>query len=208
VAIEFVPFGWSSLAGDLIAHRFDVAMSGIYETDERIQTLLMSQPYFETPLALIVPSHRAEIFLDAGGVLSQSGLKLAVFDDPVLVPLSRRLFPNAQLVIVPDYNHLPDAMNQVDAAVWTMEQATAWSAEHTGFTAVAPDHISEPISTGFAMAPDSAELGAYVSQWLQLRADDGFRAEQIAYWLQLQPRHSSRPRWNLLDDLHARFRHG
>ena len=208
VAIEFVPFTWTSMAKDLIDHRFDVAMSGIYETDERIQTLLMSQPYFATPLSLIVPSHRAEIFLDAGGVLSQPGLKLAVFDDPVLVPLSRRLFPNAQLVIVPDYNHLPDTMNRVDGAVWTMEQATAWAAEHDGFTAVAPEHISEPISTGFAMAPDSTELGGYVSQWLRLRADDGFRAEQIAYWLQLQPRHSTRPRWNLLDFLHARFGRG
>jgi proton glutamate symport protein len=205
VAIEFVPFSWTSLAGDLIDHRFDVAMSGIYETDERIQTLLMSQPYFATPLALIVPSHRAEIFLDAGSVLSQPGLKLAVFDDPVLVPLSRRLFPNAQLVIVPDYNHLPDTMDRVDGAVWTLEQATAWAAEHDGFTAVAPDHISGPISTGFAMAPDSTELGGYMSQWLQLRADDGFRAEQIAYWLQLRPRQSTRPRWNLLDFLHARF---
>jgi proton glutamate symport protein len=205
VAIEFVPFTWTSLAGDLIDHRFDVAMSGIYETDERIQTLLMSQPYFATPLALIVPSQRAEIFLDAGGVLSQPELKLAVFDDPVLVPLSRRLFPNAQLVIVPDYSHLPDTMNRVDGAVWTLEQGTAWAAEHDGFTAVAPDHISRPISTGFAMAPDSTELGGYVSQWLQLRADDGFRAEQIAYWLQLRPRQSTRPRWNLLDFLHARF---
>ena len=165
----------------------------------------MSQPYFATPVALIVPSQRAEIFLDAGGVLSQPELKLAVFDDPVLVPLSRRLFPNAQLVIVPDYSHLPDTMNRVDGAVWTLEQGTAWAAEHDGFTAVAPDHISRPISTGFAMAPDSTELGGYVSQWLQLRADDGFRAEQIAYWLQLRPRQSTRPRWNLLDFLHARF---
>jgi proton glutamate symport protein len=205
VAIEFVPFTWTSLAGDLMDHRFDVAMSGIYETDERIQTLLMSPPYFATPLALIVPSPRAEIFLDAGSVLSQPGLKLAVFDDPVLVPLSRRLFPNAQLVIVPDYNHLPDTMDRVDGAVWTLEQATAWAAEHDGFTAVAPDHISRPISTGFAMAPDSTELGGYVSQWLQLRADDGFRAEQIAYWLQLRPRQSTHPRWNLLDFLRTRF---
>jgi proton glutamate symport protein len=208
VAIEFVPFAWSSMAGDLVDHRFDLAMSGIYETDERIQTLLMSDPYFATPLALIVPSERAENFLDAGGVLSQPGLKLAVFDDPVLVPLSRTLFPNAQLMIVPDYNRLPDTINQVDGAVWTLEQATAWAAEHTGFTAVAPAHISEPISIGFAMAPDSTELAGYVSQWLQLRADDGFRAEQIAYWLQLHPRQSTRPRWNLIDFLHARFSHG
>jgi proton glutamate symport protein len=205
VAIEFVPFAWPSLARDLSDHRFDVAMSGIYETDQRIQVLVMSQPYYATPLALIVPSNRAESFLDSDGELSRLGLKLAVFDDPVLVPLSRRLFPKAQLVIVDDYDSLPGLMNRVDGAVWTLQQATAWAAQHSGFTAVAPGHLSGPISTVYAMAPDSGELGAYVSQWLQLRTDDGFRAEQIAYWLQLHPRRPGSPRWNLLDFLLERY---
>jgi proton glutamate symport protein len=207
VAIEFVPFAWVNLSNDLVEHRFDIAMSGIYETNERIQTLLMSDPYFETPIALIVPSSRAEIYLDGEGVLSHPGQKLAVFDDPVLVPLSRRLFPNAQIVTVPDYNSLPSIMNGMDGAVWTLEQATAWAAEHPGFTAVAPDHVYGPISTAFAMAPDSTELAGYVSRWLQLRANDGFRGEQIAYWFQLRPRHSTRSRWNLFDYLRARYGH-
>ncbi len=205
VSIELVPFAWPTLAGDLVDHRFDIAMSGIYDTDERIQALTVSPPYFATPLALIVPSSHAETFLDADE-LSRPGLKLAVFDDPVLVPLSHRLFPKAQLVIVPNYDSLPGINHPVEGAVWTLEQATAWAAEHPGFTAVAPDHLSGPISTVFAMAPDAGELGAYVSQWLQLRADDGFRAEQIAYWFQLRPRRSSGPRWNLLDFLRGRFR--
>jgi ABC-type amino acid transport substrate-binding protein len=204
VSIELVPFAWQRLAGDLTDHRFDIAMSGIYDTDERIQALVVSPPYYATPLALIVPSPRAEAFLDADGELSRPGLKLAVFDDPVLVPLSRRLFPRAQLVIVPDYDSLPGIYHRVEAAVWTLEQATAWASEHPGFTAVAPDHLSGPISTVFVMAPDSGELGAYVGQWLQLRADDGFHAEQVAYWFQLRPRQSSSPRWNLLDFLRGR----
>ncbi len=200
VSIQLVPFAWPSLAGDLVDHRFDIAMSGIYDTDQRIQSLIVSPPYYATPVALIVPSPRAETFLDAEQ-LSRPGLKLAVFDDPVLIPLSRRLFPKAELVIVPNYDSLPGSDRPVEGAVWTLEQAAAWAAEHPGFTAVAPDHLSGPISTVFAMAPDSAELGAFVSQWLQLRADDGFRAEQIAYWFQLRPRRPSTPRWNLLDFL-------
>ena len=200
VSIELVPFAWPNLAGDLVDHRFDIAMSGIYDTDQRIQSLIVSPPYYATPLALIVPSPRAETFLDAEQ-LSRPGLKLAVFDDPVLIPLSRRLFPKAELVIVPNYDSLPGNDRPVEGAVWTLEQAAAWAAEHPGFTAVAPDHLSGPISTVFAMAPDSVELGGFVSQWLQLRADDGFRAEQIAYWFQLRPRQTRTPRWNLLDFL-------
>jgi Na+/H+-dicarboxylate symporter len=205
VSIEFFPFAFDTLAADLVDHRFDIAMSGIYDTDERIQSLIVSPPYYATPLALIVPSPRAEIFLDADGELSRPGLRLAVFDDPVLVPLSRRLFPKAQLVIVPNYDSLPGINHSVEGAVWTLQQATAWAAEHPGFTAVAPNLLSGPISTVFAMAPDSGGLGAYVSQWLQLHADDGFRAQQIAYWFQLHPRRSSGPRWNLLDFLRGRF---
>ena len=39
VSIQFVPFAWPTLARDLVDHRFDVGMSGIYETHERIQAL-------------------------------------------------------------------------------------------------------------------------------------------------------------------------
>src|SRR6185437_1057248 len=36
VRLEFVPFTWDGLAGDLAARRFDIAMSGIYITDQRL----------------------------------------------------------------------------------------------------------------------------------------------------------------------------
>ncbi len=204
VAIEFVPFTSPTLARDLSDHRFDIAMSGIYENDERLQSLTMSPAYYESPLALIVRSADAAKFLD-GNAVSRSGLKLAVYDDSVLVPLSRNLFPNAQLVILPDYEGLP-GMTQVNGAVWTLEQGTAWAAEHTGFTAVAPDNLSGVVPAAYAMAPDAGELGAYMSQWLQLRNADGFRAEQIAYWMQLNHHRAREPRWNLIDLLLRRYR--
>jgi ABC-type amino acid transport substrate-binding protein len=199
VAIEFVPFAAPTLARDLSDHRFDIAMSGIYENDQRLQSLTMSPAYYESPVALLVPSGDASTFLDGNAAVSRAGLKLAVYDDPVLVPLSRSLFPKAQLVVIPNYDPLPGM--QVDGAVWTLEQGTAWAAEHAGFTAVAPDNLSGPIPAAYAMAPDAAELGAYIDQWLQLRNADGFRAEQIAYWMQLNHRRAREPRWNLVDVL-------
>jgi proton glutamate symport protein len=208
VAIEFVPFASSTLARDLSEHRFDVAMSGIPENDERLQSLTMSPAYYESPLALIVPSDGAARFLGGDTVLSRPGLKLAVVDDSVLVPLSQSLFPKAQLVIIPDYDSLPGMMTRIDGAVWTLQQATAWAAEHTGFTAVAPENLSGPIPAAYAMAPDAGELGVYVREWLQLRKADGFRAEQIAYWMKLEDRQSRVPRWNLIDFLVQRYGSG
>jgi hypothetical protein len=40
-----------------------------------------------------------------------------------------------------------------------------------------------------------------MSQCLQLREADGFRAEQIVYWMQLNHRRAHEPRWNLMDVL-------
>jgi proton glutamate symport protein len=208
VAVEFVPFGPATLARDLSEHRFDVAMSGIPENDERLQSLTMSPVYYESPLALIVPSDGAARFLDGNAALARPGLKLAVVDDSVLVPLSRRLFPNAELVVIPDYENLPGMMTRVEGAVWTLEQSTAWAAEHAGFTAVAPENLSGPVPAAYAMAPDAGELGTYLSEWLQLRDADGFRAEQIAYWMKLQQRQSRVPRWNLIDFLVRRYGSG
>lgn len=199
VAVEFVPFVAPTLAHDLSGHRFDIAMSGIYENDQRLQSLTMSPAYYESPVALVVPSGNAAKFLDGNATASRNGVKLAVYDDPVLVALSRNLFPKAQLVVTPNYDSLPGM--QVDGAVWTLEQGTAWAAEHSGFTAVAPDNLSGPIPAAYAMAPDAAELGTYIDRWLQLRNADGFRAEQIAYWMQLNHRRAREPRWNLMDVL-------
>ena len=55
VAIEFVPFTSPTLARDLADHRFDIAMSGIYENDERLQSLTMSPAYYESPWLLSCP---------------------------------------------------------------------------------------------------------------------------------------------------------
>ena len=70
VAIEFVPFTSPTLARDLADHRFDIAMSGIYENDERLQSFTMSPAYYESPLALVVPSADAAKFLDGNAGLT------------------------------------------------------------------------------------------------------------------------------------------
>jgi Na+/H+-dicarboxylate symporter/ABC-type amino acid transport substrate-binding protein len=208
VGLEFVPFAWPNLARDLYDHRFDIAMSGIYETDERLQSLIMSPAYYQTRLALLVPSRRAWKFADRGRGAFQPGLKFAVSGDPVLLSLSRRVFPEAQIVTMKNYNELPTMMPGVDGAVWTIDPATVWSAEHSGFTAVAPGEMGLVLPIAYAMAPDAAELSAYVNEWLQLRIADGFRDNQIDYWMQLRSVQRSTARWNLFDSLRERYRAG
>ena len=93
VRLDLIPFHWPDLSDDLIQRQFDLAMAGIYVTDDRLKKFTVSRSYYQSPVALIVSAVRASEFLDRDAILAMPNLRLAVFDDPVLVPMLRRLFP-------------------------------------------------------------------------------------------------------------------
>jgi Na+/H+-dicarboxylate symporter len=205
VKLELIPYAWESLASDLQAGKFDLAMSGIYITPERLQTVGVSRAYYESPIALIVRSDRANLFLNGESIATMRDLKLAAFEGPALLPLVHQLFPKATVKIVPNYDSLPQLGGEVDAAVWTLEQASAWAAAHHGYTAVQPAELGAPIPFAFLFRPGPSDFHDYVDQWLALKGTDGFRQAQIDYWIDGKPRVVAKPRWNLWDAIAGRI---
>jgi Na+/H+-dicarboxylate symporter/ABC-type amino acid transport substrate-binding protein len=201
VRLEFLPFTWDSLAGDLAAGRFDLAVSGIYLTDGRLASLTPGPTYWATPVALLAPSATAPAFTSRAALLTRRDLRLAVFDSDVMHQLARTLFPNAAITPVPDYGALPALAGKVDAALWTLTQAAAWARDNPGWTAVVPSDTggSQPIA--IMLPPGAAAFRAYLDAWMRLQEDSGFTAEQKSYWIDGIPRRPPEPRWNLLDAL-------
>jgi Na+/H+-dicarboxylate symporter/ABC-type amino acid transport substrate-binding protein len=205
VNLELIPYEWESLASDLQSGKFDLAISGIYITPERLQTVGVSRAYYESPIALIVRSDRANLFLKGESIATMQDLKLAAFEGPALLPLVHQLFPKATVKIVPNYDSLPQLGGEVDAAVWTLEQASAWAAAHPGYTAVQPSDLGAPIPFAFLFPPGPSDFRDYVDQWLALKGTDGFRTAQIDYWIDGKPRVVPKPRWNLWDAIASRI---
>jgi Na+/H+-dicarboxylate symporter/ABC-type amino acid transport substrate-binding protein len=204
VKLELIPFEWGGLESDLIERRFDVAMAGIYETHDRLQTLAVSRAYYQSAVALVVRSERAEQFRNRAQILALAKLRLAVCDDPMLVPMAKFFFPKAAIKVVASENVAAAiSADQIDGVMWTLQQASAWAAAHPGFTAVAPGDMGSPILLTYMMPPGADILRRYVDQWVELKAADGFRAAQVDYWINGKPRSDRPPRWNLLDALMA-----
>jgi Na+/H+-dicarboxylate symporter/ABC-type amino acid transport substrate-binding protein len=197
--LELVPFAWPTLSQDLTSRRFDVAMSGVYETDDRVQALTVSDAYDQSPVALIVRSERAPDFLSHAQIDAMPEMRMVVFDDPVLMPMARSLFPQATIKTVPNYDGLPAIASEFDAALWTLRQAGAWAKAHPGFTAVAPSGFGGPIIMSYEMGPGDMAMRQYLNHWLELKTTSGFKAAQVDYWFKGKPRADPRPRWNLLD---------
>ena len=61
--------------------------------------------------------------------------------------------------------------------------------------------MGSPILIAYLLPPGADSFRQYLDQWLELKANDGFRQAALDYWIRGRPRAEKKPRWNLLDAL-------
>ncbi|MEM1363115.1 MAG: cation:dicarboxylase symporter family transporter [Pseudomonadota bacterium] len=182
VELEFIPYNWETLQDDLKASKFDLAIGGLYITEERLEDLTASNPYYENPLALIVRHEQVDDYASRDQINGIENLTIAVFDDPVLLPLAKRSFPKATIKVVPNYDKL-SSMHEVDAAIWTLEQARAYAVSNTGYAAVVPKDMATRFLFGYLMSQDSLLLVDYLNFWLNIQKSNGTLEDMEKRWI-------------------------
>jgi len=197
VKLQFVPYDWDNLEARLQAGAFDVAISGIYVTSDRLLNDGVSEPYFRSPLAFFTLRDRGPDFLTRDQLLARSNLRIGIFGDSVLIPVLNEVLPQAQVITEPDYNVLPD-FAQVDGAFWTLTQAEAVAAAHPRLVAVATKDIGSPFLFAYLTPPHSEGLLRLINYSLAASTRSGFTQEQTAYWIDRRPRLDTSPRWSIL----------
>ncbi|MCR9214839.1 MAG: cation:dicarboxylase symporter family transporter [Proteobacteria bacterium] len=182
VKLRLVPFSWGSLQEDLEARKFDLAASGIYVTNDRLRSLEFSEPYYQSSIALIVRADKVDSYLDRNEIAKRPDLTIGIFDDPVLKDMTKRLFPDATIKVLPNYDALPKHPD-IDAALWTLEQAKAWSLQHENYSAVLPRNLGGKIPIAYLMPSGSEQFRAFVNYWLRLQSLNDFGARMHEKWL-------------------------
>lgn len=200
VRLQLVPVTWDEINADLAARRFDIVMAGAYITDKRLENLQASDPYFESPLAFIAPSKTARRFLSYREVADAPNLVLGVLAESAIFGMCEQMFPKARVVPLATYDDIPNHP-ELDGALWSLDQARAWASGHPGYSAVAATGMGAPLVFAYFMPPDATTLARYLNIWLSLQTSNGFRVEQLSYWIAGKPRPSNTPRWNLLDNV-------
>lgn len=197
VDLRLIPFTWQGLERDLTKGRFDLAASGLYVTDERLRRFTASDPYFQSPIALIVRASDLKRFLSRAAIEAQTDLSIGVFNDPVLLPLAKRLFPNARIKVLPSYQVLPDHPD-VDAAIWTLEQAKAFSRPRPDFTAVVPKNLGGQFVFAYLMPEEALQLESFLNYWMRLQRSNGFHEQLRRQWIDGKVKPDETPRWSIL----------
>jgi ABC-type amino acid transport substrate-binding protein len=197
VRLRLIPFTWDRLERDLTDRRFDLALAGIYVTDDRLRRFAISEPYLKSPVALIVRTGAVTKFLSRAAIEAQNNLTIAVFDDPVMTALAHRLLPEGKVVVLPDYDDLPNHP-EIDAAIWTLEQAKSWAAPRADYAAVVPRDLGGHFLIAYLMPENALRFRDYLDYWLRLQDVNGFSGRMVRKWIEGKPDPEKEPRWSIL----------
>ncbi len=167
--IEWVPFEWPKLRADLLAGRFDVAMSGVTVRPERSLAGSFSIPVAASGAVALVPEdgpHQTLEQLDAPSV------RIAVNQGGHLERVTRARFPAARVVAIPDNAAVPEALSRGDvhAVVSDDLEAPHWERQVPGLRRLGPFTRD---TKAYLVAADRRDVAGNLDAWLLEREADG-----------------------------------
>ncbi len=197
--LEFYPFEYGNLTEELNNSRFDIAMSAISITPQRMRSIAFSTPYMEMERALIVIDHMREEFVDYDALKEHEDLTIYVIEGTSFEEEAADLFPNASIESIASYNDFLQAP-EGSALLWSREEGTTWSLIHPKYTVVIPSPSLGKEYYAFAIAEHDVSFLDWVNYWYSLKVRDGFHEDQYDYWV-LGKRPDSYPRWSIIRDV-------
>jgi ABC-type amino acid transport substrate-binding protein len=157
----------------------------------------ISDPYYASPVALIVRNTAVNKFLTRELIEEvQTDLTIAVFDDPIMLDLAKRILPGVKVVVIQSYSALEEHP-EVDAAIWTLEQAKAWTAPRSNYTAVVPKDLGGQFLIAYLMPDDPGQFREFFNYWLRLQSVNGFHDRMVRQWIDGKPEAKLQPRWSI-----------
>ncbi len=185
LALELVPFRWPELVADLVAGRFDLAMSGVTVRPERSLAGRFTLPVAESGAVALVP---AESAFDEPADLDAPGVRVAVNRGGHLERVARARFPHARLRALTPNLAVRDALlgGEADAAISDTLEAGWWR------RGAPPLRVLGPFTRdrkAYLVRSDRPALAADLDAWLLAREADG----RLAAWRARFPRLADAP---------------
>ncbi|MBI2743846.1 MAG: cation:dicarboxylase symporter family transporter [Chlamydiales bacterium] len=198
--LELVPLDYSKLAEEARSDLFDIGMSAISITEERLKEVTFSSPYLQSKLVFVVKDKRRKEFATVRAVLKNPEVRIAVLNRTSFVSLAERLFPQKQLVLLENEEEFANHPN-ADILLWAEQEAISWVIRHPFYTIVFPKPSLGIDSFGYLVKPDAPRLLNFLDQWLELKKNEGFTETQYNRWIlgQKEKPANAERRWSLLN---------
>lgn len=197
--IEFVPVTGATLAESLDSGYCDIVMAAVMVNAERLDQMKFTDPVVTVHLAFVVPDGKKEDFTKLDTVKKMDGLRVAVFNNTALVPLSRHLLPNATIVPIDSREDFFEK-GKADALMVPAEEGYPMTLLYPFFdVAIIEPYDSYQKMYAYPVAQNSSESYLLaLNYWITMEKDYGMLEKKYDYWVLGKIPGSAEPRWSVV----------
>jgi cyclohexadienyl dehydratase len=184
IKIDYVKMTFGSMLADLVADRFDVAMSGMGRTLDRARVATFSKPYMRYGKLMMIRSADKDRFKSLAD-LDHVGLKIAYNKGGLNDRFANTMFKQATPAGF-DSNELATAdliAGKVDAQVSDSTAAIYMARQDPRLAAMSPDNVFNPVYVAMLLRRDDQTLLNYINIWIDQIEMDGTLAKIRVKWL-------------------------
>lgn len=201
-ALELVPIDYANLEGDLNRGIYDVAMSAISITSERLKTLCFPTSYMQSKLVLVFSRKSKKLYTSQTSIAEDSKVKIAVLKGSSYTKIAETLFPEKQIIFLNSYEEFAEHYSS-DVLLWEEQEAISWVLRHPEFYVFFPKPSLGIDSLSYPIKAEEERLLCYLNQWLLLKENQGFTEKMYNLWILGKKEEAAEmpPRWSILRDV-------
>ena len=202
VRLEFIPLrSWDRIDAWLNSGRIDIIASIPY-LPSLITQAVLSEPYLEGTVCLVVEDHRRHDFSTLASLQNLPQVAVGVdFDTDTAKRELEKFFPGVNikpLRIETLYDFFTQKIQGIDAIVEIAEAGTAWTLLYPAYSVVIPKPHIRKTPVGYAVAKRNRELVNFLNGWVRAMKSDGSFERVYNHWVLGQGAIQTEPRWSFI----------
>lgn len=201
VKIEFITYTFEHLLELMKSNHVDVAIGGLYVTQDRLTEIDYITPYYKSPMIFIVPKRKQREFKDMEVLRKRHDLSIAILDDKVFQSTIKKLLPHANIHYFKEYNEAcfnAFETGEIDAIFWTEVQARVFILTHPQLTIASPKNFDSSFFISMALPKKALFLQNYINYWLRLEKNGGLMKHLQEHWIYGEENHPEHRSWNIV----------
>jgi len=200
IDIEFIPYtlGNESAIKDLNRGKFDLAVSGLQVTTQRIQRANFTTAVLDLHYALVVKDYRADYFSHPEKIEKSHIIRLATVGNYSIIPQLQKKFPGIVVSTLKTDREFFENDEKYDALLISLEAGKAWTLLYPEYTTVFQRQGVKSFPASYAVAQKNISLLNFMNSWLELQHKSGKIDQLYDYWIQGKNAVPKTPRWSVI----------
>lgn len=185
VELQIVDTSWSTLIPGLLAGQYDIAMSDLFATPKRAQTVAFTDPYMSLGFSWVVS---ANFEGDDPASLNAPSVKIANLSGSAMGDIIRKYAPEAEVKDVASDNvfspHLEVAAGRAVATLSDHYNNTQFIKQNSGASVriLGGDTQFQQMPMAYAIRPGDQTLLNFLNTWISYNRTTGYSEEIRRKW--------------------------